>query len=228
MGNLLKQRLVSGRSKQQSKRVEPRRHAEMEKERIAIEELVRRAAGGERAAFAGIMEAYHKPMFKFVYIRTGSKEDAEDISQEVWLKVFEKLSTLVEPSRFKPWFFRLASNCVKDFMRRKKIRRMVGLGDVTPGDDTSFDERVPGNSPDGLDELMKKDFWEQVQRLLSNLSKREREVFVLRFLDQLTIGEISQMLRSNESSVKTHLYRALKKAKGSPFLLSLKGGTGRI
>jgi len=210
----------------ESNRVERHRHAEMEKEAIAIEELVSRAAGGERSAFAEIMAEYQRPMFKFVYLRTGSKEDAEDLSQEVWLKVFEKLPTLIEPSRFRPWLFTLASNCVRDFLRRRKIRRMLGLAEAVTDDNGASLEYMPGRSPDGLDELMRKDFWTQVRRLLSKLSRREREIFLLRFLDQLTIPEISQVLGSNESSVKTHLYRALKKIKGSPFLLSLKGGVG--
>jgi RNA polymerase sigma-70 factor (ECF subfamily) len=68
-------------------------------------------------------------------------------------------------------------------------------------------------NPAPIQNLNKQDFWKQVEKFLARLSKMEREVFLLRFLDQLMIAEISRVLKQSESTVKTHLYRALIKFK---------------
>jgi RNA polymerase sigma-70 factor (ECF subfamily) len=65
--------------------------------------------------------------------------------------------------------------------------------------------------PDSLQSLIKKDFWNQVGSFLKKLSAMEREVFMLRFMDHLTIREVSEVMKKNESTVKTHLYRSLQK-----------------
>jgi RNA polymerase sigma-70 factor (ECF subfamily) len=67
--------------------------------------------------------------------------------------------------------------------------------------------------PDALDNLMAKDFWKKVELFLNELSRMEREVFSLRFMDHLSIKEISQTLGKSESTVKTHLYRSISKFK---------------
>jgi RNA polymerase sigma-70 factor (ECF subfamily) len=68
---------------------------------------------------------------------------------------------------------------------------------------------------------MREDFWKQVRLLLDKLSRLEREVFLLRFMDHLSIREISQIMEKSESTVKTHLYRALKKFKNDTALIQL-------
>ena len=68
---------------------------------------------------------------------------------------------------------------------------------------------------------MRQEFWEQVRSFTGKLGRWEREVFLLRFLDQLGIREIAQVLHKSESAVKTHLYRALGKFKGNPEIVRL-------
>ena len=75
------------------------------------------------------------------------------------------------------------------------------------------------DNPDALVHLMKQDFWNQVKRLLGKLSKMEREVFILRFMDYLSIKEISQVIKKSESTVKTHLHRALQKFRKEPSII---------
>ena len=83
-------------------------------------------------------------------------------------------------------------------------------------DDETFHETeemaVPAQAPVDLE---RKEFWRQVEKMLGALSRTEREVFLLRFFDQLSIKEMTAALGKNESTVKTHLYRALKKIKNT-------------
>ena len=69
------------------------------------------------------------------------------------------------------------------------------------------------HEPDGLETVLKQEFWKQVEDFSKNLSRWEREVFYLRFLDQLNIREIARIINKSESATKTHLYRAIAKFK---------------
>jgi len=77
------------------------------------------------------------------------------------------------------------------------------------------------DQPEAIDELIKQDFWKQIGLIIDKLPRMEREVFLLRFLDLLSIREISIVLKKSESTVKTHLYRALVKFRKNSSTLQL-------
>ena len=94
-----------------------------------------------------------------------------------------------------------------------RFRALFGNSSV---DDENFRETeemaIPAHAPE---ELERKEFWRQVEKMLDILSRMEKEVFMLRFFDQLSLKEITAALGKNESTIKTHLYRALKKMKAA-------------
>jgi RNA polymerase sigma-70 factor (ECF subfamily) len=137
--------------------------------------------------------------------------DAEDLTQDVFIRAFRSISRLREPDRFRSWLFRIAVNRVNDYLRKKRVRSIFKSADENPDiqpETAQFQEQ-----PEALEQVLKEDFWRQVGRTAKKLSKMEREVFMLRFLDHLNINEIAQILKKSESTVKTHLYRALAKFK---------------
>ena len=146
-----------------------------------------------------------------LYYRTRSRMDAEDLTQDVFLKAFKHLARLQSPAVFRSWLYRIAVNRVNDHFRKKRFRALFGNVSV---DEEGFRETeemaVPPRAPDDLE---RKEFWQQVERMLEALSRMEREVFLLRFFDQLSLKEITAALGKNESTIKTHLYRALNKMK---------------
>lgn len=154
-----------------------------------------------------------------VYHRTGSRMDAEDLTQEIFMEMSKSLGRLKDPTRFKPWLYRIALNRVRDFHRKKSL--MSFFLTTTAMEDTE-PSREPGTP---LDHVMEKEFWRQFHRMIRQLPRREREVFVLRFVDQLGIREIAETLRKSESTVKTQLYRALKKFKRASGLRELLKGS---
>lgn len=168
--------------------------------------VVRRAAAGDREAFEELMNTYHQGIFAMVYCRITSRMDAEDITQETFVRAFQGVKSLRDPGLFKPWLYRIALNAVNDFLRKKRLRSIFTL---------FTRERGEGEVPDpvsyGLDYLERKEFWTRLKEFFSRLSPSEREVFRLRFLDGLCIREIAEVMEKNESTVKTHLYRAVEK-----------------
>jgi RNA polymerase sigma-70 factor (ECF subfamily) len=146
--------------------------------------------------------------------------DAEDVTQEVFMQMTKSLHNLKDSSLFKPWLYRIALNRVRDFHRKKSILSFFGS---TAGKD--IDDSVGTDSySDPSRNIMHKEFRVQLRKFSENLSRWEREVFTLRFLDQLDIKEIVQIVQKNENTVKTHLYRALRKFRGNRELYSLLSG----
>lgn len=176
-----------------------------------IIELVKAAQTGDQVAFHRLVDHFQPEIYRMLYYRTRSRMDAEDLTQDVFLKAFKHLARLQSPAVFRSWLYRIAVNRVNDHFRKKRFRALFGNVSV---DEESFRETeemaVPPRAPDDLE---RKEFWQQVERMLEALSRMEREVFLLRFFDQLSLKEITAALGKNESTIKTHLYRALNKMK---------------
>ncbi len=170
---------------------------------------VQEAARGVEGAFDPIVERFYPDIFKMVYYRTQSRTDAEDIVQEVFLQAFKKIATLKAPERIRGWLFQIAMNKVKDYYRKKRWQKLFGKFPeyVDPQDSESRQFQ----RPDAEKRLQRGDFWKIFNRLIKKLSKMEKEVFLLKFFDHLTISEIAQILNRSESTVKTCLYRAMGK-----------------
>ena len=170
--------------------------------------LAEEAVAGSETAFNRLVDLFQEDIFRMAYYRTLSRMDAEDITQNVFIKAFKNISRLQSPERFKSWLFSIALNQVRDFYRKKRLLTMLGLSGKGNDHEQDYAEE---SAPDPLDNLMKQDFWKYVGLLLDKLPPMEKEVFILRFMNHLGIKEISYILKKNESTVKTHLYRALGK-----------------
>jgi len=187
-----------------------------------VASAVESALAGDRACFEELITIYQEKIFRMVYYRTGSRMDAEDLTQDIFMKAFRGLHTLKDKKRFGSWLFSIAVNRVRDFQKQKRLLVFFDLERDVKDPDTSNMEIH--DDPHGINHLMRQEFWGHVRRLMEKLSRWEREVFLLRFLDQLTIREIAQILSKSESAIKTHLYRAIKKFKENPELTRLLSG----
>jgi len=172
------------------------------------------AKAGERWAFEKLMRMYHGDIFRMVYHRIRSTWDAEDVTQDIFLLAYKNLASLKDADRFKCWIFRIAVNRARDFNRRKRL-----LALFEPLLDHEKERELPDrdpNEPHSMDAIDRETFWKEGGSYLKKLSRMEREVFTLRFVDHLNIREISEVLGAGESAVKTHLYRALAKFRKNP------------
>jgi RNA polymerase sigma-70 factor (ECF subfamily) len=182
-------------------------------------ELVGEAQRGSRRAFDGLVEIFHEEIFRMVFYRTRSEMDAEDLTQDIFIKAHRNLAKLKNPGCFRGWLFSISINCVRDFYRKKKVKRFFEFS--SQRDMVDDVQEKPRGDVDIVEKLAKKDFWKYLEVILQKLSRLEREVFLLRFLDSLSIKEISETLKRGESTVKTHLYRAIKKIRQEPNLLKI-------
>ena len=176
-----------------------------------LTQLVEKARDGNRSAFDQLIDRYQGDIYRMIYYRIHRQMDAEDLTQDVFVRAYRSIARLREPQRFRSWLYTIAVNRVNDYLRKKRVRSIFKSSDEGPEIQPEADDRR--ENPEALEQVLKEDFWRQVGRIARKLSKMEREVFMLRFMDDLNIAEISQILKKSESTIKTHLYRALAKFK---------------
>ena len=181
--------------------------------------LVNQAREGNRSALTQLADQFHQEIFRMVFYRIRSRVDAEDITQDVFLKAFQKISSVKDAAKFRGWLFSIALNRIRDVQRKKRFRSLFKKEDENI--ESHPIEQTDSDQPEALEQVMRKDFWRQIGLILKKLPQMEREVFLLRFFDHLSIKEVAGVLKKNESTIKTHLYRALAKFKKEPAMRRL-------
>ena len=154
---------------------------------------------------------HQENIYYLAYDMTGNRQDAEDLSQEVFIKAYRSLKKFRGDAKLSSWLYRIAVNTFID-KKRKKREAAVYLSDDQHdgGNDTiQYSDLNPGNNPENLTEsgLMQRN----IKIALNKLSPRERSVFVLRHYNDLQLGEISNILNLSIGTVKSLIFRAVKK-----------------
>ena len=177
---------------------------------LKITALADKAKQGNRMSFQELVNIFQEDIHRLVYYRTYSRMDAEDITQEVFVQAYRKLTSLNDTQKFRSWLYTIAVNRCNDFLRKRKYLSLLRMRSAR---EQEFTEEDKGMGNEYNDSIAKKRFWKHVRTLLEKLSSMEREVFTLRFMDHQNINEIAAILNKSESTVKTHLYRALHKVR---------------
>jgi RNA polymerase sigma-70 factor (ECF subfamily) len=183
----------------------------VEKESVNVTTLVKEARQGNRRAFQELISLYQEDIYRMMYYRTYSRMDAEDLTQEVFVQAFRKIKNLNDVDRFRSWLFSIGINRCRDLLRKRRLLNIFGMGSSHDQETMADITSSTGNQAQA--NIQQEKFWQQVKKLLHKLSDSEKEVLTMRFMDELKIGEIANVLNKNESTVKTLLYRGLQKMK---------------
>jgi RNA polymerase sigma-70 factor (ECF subfamily) len=178
---------------------------------LEIATLAEKARAGNRVSFQELVGIFQEDIYRLAYYRTFSQMDAEDLTQDVFEQAYKKMNTLQDPQRFRAWLYSIAVNRCNDFLRKRKY---LALLQMRTAQEEDFRDTSPHMNNGYNDTIEKKRFWKEVKKMLHTLSAMERQVFTLRFMDHRNINEIAVILDKNESTIKTHLYRALNKVRG--------------
>lgn len=174
--------------------------------------LVRQAQGGDRAAFDSLVRQYDQGVLRMVLRVAASADEASDLFQEVFLKVYRSLSHFRFESRFSTWLYRVVTNVCLDHLRRKQTRREVQSPTVEEGQPEYFhtlaDDR-PSLDPERA--LRAQEIRGRLQHAMVRLSPRERMVFELRHYEGLKLKVIGEMCGTSEETAKNCLFRATQK-----------------
>lgn len=175
----------------------------------ADEALVQRVLAGDPDSFGELIRRYQGRLVNTLYRLVGQLDDAHDLAQEVFMRVYQALDRFDPRYRFSTWIFRVAHNAAIDHLRRRRVRpRAVSLTDSAIGDESAPGLDLPDEAPDPGAQLERSQGGAEVRRILARLPWEYRELLVLRHYGELSYEEIAQLKNLPLGTVKNKLFRA--------------------
>ncbi|MCX7418761.1 MAG: RNA polymerase sigma factor [Planctomycetia bacterium] len=162
--------------------------------------LVDAARRGDQAAYGELVQRYEQRLCRVIYRFTRDFETSEDLAQETFLKIYDRLDQFDTSRRFGPWLFRIGVNLTLDYLRRKKRRGRWSL----------FTDRYKDKAPDPsvTDPRSALDLQQEVQVVLQMIPEKYRTVLVLRDLENFSTAEIAAILHRKEATIRWRLAEA--------------------
>ena len=171
-------------------------------ELAAERELMQRCVEGDRQAFATLYSHYAPLLYRAVYPLTNrSKEDTEEIIQELFAKVWARRDNMLIIQSFRPFIFRLARNRVIDWYRKNESKKSYC---------TFYSDRYADESVSVTDELLFEEYYAIAMEAISRLPARQKQIFNLRHTEDLSLIEIAGELSISLQAVKKQLYQATR------------------
>ncbi len=186
--------------------------AGIEERRLEIDwaAIVRRCLDGDSAAWAELVKAQHRRVYSLCYRFTGSSHDSEDLTQEVFLKVYGNLASFdLSRGSFQTWLTTLTRNLLVDHFRRGRQQRATDSIDAGWEDSSELQlsDRLADPQPSPHQHAAAREIERMVQQALTKISPELREAVILRDLQDLDYKEIAQVLRIPEGTVKSRISR---------------------
>jgi len=154
-------------------------------------ELINRARNGNVEAIGELYDIYHRDVFSYLYYRTSDRQLAEDLTSEVFLKMIKAIPAFrISKGSFRGWLLQIAHNLMVDYYRQKPHQVIALEIEADPKQEIS-------------EELLERNMTlDKLQKALCQLAVDQREVIILRFIENLPINEVSKILRKSEDSIK--------------------------
>lgn len=178
-----------------------------------VDPLIRAAQAGDQDAFERLVGMYDQSVLRLAMNLLGSREDARDVYQEAFLRVYRNLHKFRFDCSFHTWLYRIVTNVCLDQLRRRKVRKEESAVVETP--DGSID-RMDTFEEDGAEANPERVMWNRqlharIETALGGLTARERMVFELRHYQGLRLRNIGEILGTTEEAAKNCLFRATQK-----------------
>jgi RNA polymerase sigma-70 factor (ECF subfamily) len=172
--------------------------------------LMRRAQSGDEAAFRELVEKYQSKVFSIIHGIVRQKNDVEDIAQQVFSKIYFSLRNFDFRSSPITWIYKITVNECFDYLRKKKVRKLVYESDLSEDEVRRVENTEPATdrAPRTDTTLARRDY---INKLLDKVSEEERSLLMLKEVEGYSVEELAVMLNMNENTVKVKLFRARQK-----------------
>jgi RNA polymerase sigma-70 factor (ECF subfamily) len=180
--------------------------AQVRQESLAVAEGLKRQDAG---LLDELIVRYQHRLLRYLLYLTSNREQAEDLFQEVWMRVMVRGAQFDGRARFDTWLFTIARNLVIDLRRKKTMSSLDEMLEGNNEDDRPMTYEAADHDPTPFDQLSSLEDRERIAGALMQLDTLYREVLVLRFHEDLSLEEISKVTGSPLSTVKSRLYRGL-------------------
>jgi RNA polymerase sigma-70 factor (ECF subfamily) len=172
--------------------------------------LVRRVQAGDELAFRELVERYQAKIFSIIYGILRNHNDAEDIAQQVFSKVYFSIRNFDFRSSLLTWIYKITVNECYDYLRKKRVRRLVYESDFSQEESQRMEASDPAVDPavPADERLAQRDF---AVKLLSKVSEEDRNLILLKEVEGHSVEELAQMTGMNENTIKVKLFRTRQK-----------------
>ncbi len=168
--------------------------------------IIKKARKGDQEAFGQLYDKYISGIYRFVFFRINDKSETEDLTQQVFLKAWQNVSSfkIKKEAKFSSWLYRIAKNLIIDYYRTAKDHINI--------DDIKYDQQfaISYKLEEKIDNLTK---FKQVKKSLTILTEDEQDVIIMKFVEEFSNEEIAQALDKSRGAVRVTQHRALKKIK---------------
>jgi len=172
--------------------------------------LVRRAQSGDETAFQELVEKYQSKVFSIIHGIVRHRNDVEDIAQQVFAKVFFSIRNFDFRSSLITWIYKITVNECFDYLRKKKVRKLVYESDLSEDEVRRVENTEPSvdGQPSVDSTLARRDY---MLKLMSRVSEEERALLMLKEVEGYSVEELADMMSMNENTIKVKLFRARQK-----------------
>ncbi|MEH7181230.1 RNA polymerase sigma factor SigW [Neobacillus vireti] len=171
-----------------------------------IKKRIKQVIKGDQDAFAEIVEIYSNSIYQLGYRMLGNRHEAEDIAQEAFIRAYVNIKSFNQDLKFSTWLFRIATNLCIDRIRKKKPDYYLDA-EVSGTDGLTMYSQLSSDSPLPENELESLELQETVQKEILKLPDKYRSVIVLKYIEELSLNEISEILDMPLGTVKTRIHR---------------------
>lgn len=186
-------------------------------------ELVRRAQARDEIAFRTIVERYQNKVFSIIFGILRNHNDAEDISQQVFAKIYFSIGNFDFRSSLLTWIYKITVNECYDYLRKKKVRKLVYESDFSEEESSRLNNVQSATESAGPVDRRLADR-DLVMKLLSKVSEEDRNLMLLKEVEGHSVEELASMTGMNENTIKVKLFRARQKLVKAAQRLMKKGG----
>jgi len=173
-------------------------------------DLIRRVQAGDEMAFRDVVERYQAKVFSIIFGILRNHNDAEDIAQQVFAKIYFSIRSFDFRSSLLTWIYKITVNECYDYLRKKKVRKLVYESDFSEEDSLKMENTeaaIDMNRPVDVN-LAQRDL---VNKLLSKISEEDRSLILLKEVEGHSVEELAHMTGMNENTIKVKLFRARQK-----------------
>ncbi|WP_281884126.1 RNA polymerase sigma factor SigW [Paenibacillus sp. YYML68] len=168
--------------------------------------LAKLARGGDRGAFAELVELYKDKMYHLAYRMLHNRHEAEEIVQETFLRVYMNLDRYDESQKFSTWIYRIGTNLCIDRLRKRKHTYSLDA-EISDGEGTDWYSTLASSDMPPEQQVTLSETQEQIRDSIETLPEKYKAVVILRYLHDQSLQEISETLSMPVTTIKTRLHR---------------------
>ncbi|MFB1082465.1 RNA polymerase sigma factor SigW [Jeotgalibacillus sp. JSM ZJ347] len=171
-----------------------------------VKKRIQQVRKGDQDAFGEIVELFKDRVYHVCFRMLGNRHEAEDIAQEAFIRAYTNIHTFDIDRKFSTWLFRIATNLCIDRIRKKKPDYYLDA-EVSGTDGLTMYSKVETDGPLPEEEVESMELQESIQKEISRLPDKYRSVIVLKYIEELSLKEISEILELPIGTVKTRIHR---------------------